>query len=146
MKNFVDVLDKYRGDTPWWKIDPRKKPTAKSEQLKEDFDQTFESRDGRHHHMRLKSHRTDAGRRAAEDAIDEVHSRKKRGANDERGKMKHPTSEERNVETLIVVDKLLVGFHGRQQVETYILTIMNIVRTLFVPIIFFFNFQSICSS
>ncbi|XP_061433351.1 A disintegrin and metalloproteinase with thrombospondin motifs 6-like [Lethenteron reissneri] len=40
-------------------------------------------------------------------------------------------SVERTVETLVVADKLMVGFHGRRDIEDYLLTIMNIVAKLF---------------
>ena len=31
------------------------------------------------------------------------------------------------MELLLVADKLMVGYHGKENVETYILTVMNIV-------------------
>lgn len=36
-------------------------------------------------------------------------------------------SSERNVETLVVADKLMVGYHGEKQIESYLLTLINIV-------------------
>ena len=40
---------------------------------------------------------------------------------------KRSVSKERHVEALVVVDKMMVGYHGKEEVEPYILTIMNIV-------------------
>ncbi|KAL5016574.1 hypothetical protein ScPMuIL_006163 [Solemya velum] len=37
----------------------------------------------------------------------------------------------RNVETLVVVDKMMVNYHGKHAIEAYILTVMNIVAKLF---------------
>lgn len=37
-------------------------------------------------------------------------------------------STERFVETLVVADKMMVGYHGRKDIEHYILSVMNIVR------------------
>lgn len=36
-------------------------------------------------------------------------------------------STERFVETLVVADKMMVGYHGRKDIEHYILSVMNIV-------------------
>ncbi|XP_029466796.1 A disintegrin and metalloproteinase with thrombospondin motifs 10 isoform X2 [Rhinatrema bivittatum] len=51
----------------------------------------------------------------------------------QRGQMalKRSVSTERYVETLVVADKLMVGYHGRRDIEQYILAIMNIVAKLF---------------
>ena len=38
-------------------------------------------------------------------------------------------SRERFVETLVVVDRTMVAYHGRQAVEHYILMLMNVVRS-----------------
>lgn len=54
-----------------------------------------------------------------DEAAQETLSRKKRSV-----------SVERNVETLVVADKMMVGYHGRKDVESYILTIMNIVSII----------------
>ncbi|XP_066557272.1 A disintegrin and metalloproteinase with thrombospondin motifs 7 [Amia ocellicauda] len=40
-------------------------------------------------------------------------------------------SQEKWVETLVVADRKMVQYHGSQQVETYVLTVMNIVAGLF---------------
>lgn len=42
-------------------------------------------------------------------------------------------STERYVETLVVADKMMVGYHGRRDIEQYILAIMNIVSVLPAP-------------
>ena len=39
------------------------------------------------------------------------------------------TSTERNVELLVVIDKHMVQYYMDQDIETYVLTIMNIVST-----------------
>ncbi|XP_059895068.1 A disintegrin and metalloproteinase with thrombospondin motifs 6 [Gadus macrocephalus] len=40
-------------------------------------------------------------------------------------------SSERFVETLVVADKMMVGYHGRKDIEHYILSVMNIVAKLY---------------
>uniref|UniRef100_A0AAY4DII0 A disintegrin and metalloproteinase with thrombospondin motifs 6 n=1 Tax=Denticeps clupeoides TaxID=299321 RepID=A0AAY4DII0_9TELE len=40
-------------------------------------------------------------------------------------------SSERFVETLVVADKMMVGYHGRKDIENYILSVMNIVAKLY---------------
>ncbi|XP_077944909.1 A disintegrin and metalloproteinase with thrombospondin motifs 6 isoform X2 [Gasterosteus aculeatus] len=40
-------------------------------------------------------------------------------------------SSERFVETLVVADKMMVGYHGRKDIEGYILSVMNIVAKLY---------------
>ncbi|XP_032068208.1 A disintegrin and metalloproteinase with thrombospondin motifs 10 [Thamnophis elegans] len=45
--------------------------------------------------------------------------------------LKRSVSTERYVETLVVADKMMVGYHGRRDIEEYILAIMNIVAKLF---------------
>lgn len=42
--------------------------------------------------------------------------------------LKRSVSRERYVETLVVADKMMVGYHGRRDIEQYILALMNIVR------------------
>ncbi|KAM9242084.1 A disintegrin and metalloproteinase with thrombospondin motifs 10 [Dugong dugon] len=51
----------------------------------------------------------------------------------ERGQpgLKRSVSRERYVETLVVADKMMVAYHGRRDVEQYVLAIMNIVAKLF---------------
>lgn len=41
--------------------------------------------------------------------------------------LKRSVSTERYVETLVVADKMMIGYHGRRDIEQYILAIMNIV-------------------
>eukprot|EP00062_Callorhinchus_milii_P007749 gi/632949712/ref/XP_007890315.1/ PREDICTED: A disintegrin and metalloproteinase with thrombospondin motifs 6-like [Callorhinchus milii] len=43
-------------------------------------------------------------------------------------RQKRSISLERFVETLVVADKMMVGYHGRKDIEHYILSVMNIVR------------------
>ncbi|KAM9384737.1 A disintegrin and metalloproteinase with thrombospondin motifs 10 [Pholidichthys leucotaenia] len=45
--------------------------------------------------------------------------------------LKRSVSRERYVETLVVADKIMVGYHGRRDIEQYILAVMNIVAKLF---------------
>ncbi|XP_023194952.1 A disintegrin and metalloproteinase with thrombospondin motifs 10-like isoform X1 [Xiphophorus maculatus] len=45
--------------------------------------------------------------------------------------LKRSVSQERYVETLVVADKMMVGYHGRRDIEQYILAVMNIVAKLF---------------
>uniref|UniRef100_A0A5F8GDU3 Peptidase M12B domain-containing protein n=1 Tax=Monodelphis domestica TaxID=13616 RepID=A0A5F8GDU3_MONDO len=56
-----------------------------------------------------------------------------RGNETERGQLalKRSVSRERYVETLVVVDKMMVGYHGRRDIEQYVLAVMNIVAKLF---------------
>ncbi|XP_037680429.1 A disintegrin and metalloproteinase with thrombospondin motifs 10 isoform X1 [Choloepus didactylus] len=55
------------------------------------------------------------------------------GNDTERGQpgLKRSVSRERYVETLVVADKMMVAYHGRRDVEQYVLAIMNIVAKLF---------------
>ncbi|XP_037758837.1 A disintegrin and metalloproteinase with thrombospondin motifs 6 isoform X3 [Chelonia mydas] len=48
-----------------------------------------------------------------------------------RGRQKRSVSIERFVETLVVADKMMVGYHGRKDIEHYILSVMNIVAKLY---------------
>lgn len=41
--------------------------------------------------------------------------------------LKRSVSRERYVETLVVADKMMVSYHGRRDIEQYILAVMNIV-------------------
>ena len=80
----------------------------------------------RHHHQKFIHYPEDHDDVAKKEA-----ERKKEDMNIEHVRQKRSVSRERNVETLIVADKTLVGYHGRQEVEKYILTIMNIVSINF---------------
>ncbi|XP_004717396.1 A disintegrin and metalloproteinase with thrombospondin motifs 10 [Echinops telfairi] len=55
------------------------------------------------------------------------------GNETERGQpgLKRSVSRERYVETLVVADKMMVAYHGRRDVEQYVLAVMNIVAKLF---------------
>ncbi|XP_018600208.1 A disintegrin and metalloproteinase with thrombospondin motifs 6 [Scleropages formosus] len=46
-------------------------------------------------------------------------------------RQKRSVSSERFVETLVVADKMMVGYHGRKDIEHYILSVMNIVAKLY---------------
>ncbi|XP_041108240.1 A disintegrin and metalloproteinase with thrombospondin motifs 6-like [Polyodon spathula] len=46
-------------------------------------------------------------------------------------RQKRSVSAERFVETLVVADKMMVGYHGRKDIEHYILSVMNIVAKLY---------------
>ncbi|XP_071118930.1 A disintegrin and metalloproteinase with thrombospondin motifs 6-like [Haliotis cracherodii] len=48
-----------------------------------------------------------------------------------KGRHKRSTSTDRDVETVVVVDKRMVNYHGQHEIERYVLTIMNIVAKLF---------------
>ncbi|KAG7274056.1 hypothetical protein CRUP_030778 [Coryphaenoides rupestris] len=47
------------------------------------------------------------------------------------GRHRRSVSSERFVETLVVADKMMVGYHGRKDIEHYILSVMNIVAKLY---------------
>jgi len=57
------------------------------------------------------------------------------GNHSQRGQLplKRSVSTERYVETLVVADKMMVGYHGRRDIEQYILAIMNIVSVITTP-------------
>ncbi|KAM9307195.1 A disintegrin and metalloproteinase with thrombospondin motifs 6 isoform 3-T3 [Pholidichthys leucotaenia] len=46
-------------------------------------------------------------------------------------RQRRSVSTERFVETLVVADKMMVGYHGRKDIEHYILSVMNIVAKLY---------------
>ena len=54
---------------------------------------------------------------------------------------KRSVSVERNVETLVVADQKMTEFYSNEDIETYILTVMNMVTTAFVST-FSFSFTS----
>lgn len=47
-------------------------------------------------------------------------------------RQRRSVSSERFVETLVVADKMMVGYHGRKDIEHYILSVMNIVSLILV--------------
>ena len=60
----------------------------------------------------------------------EKHSRQKRSKDSitsHGGRHKRSVSIERNVETLVVVDHWMMEFYTNEDIETYVLTIMNMV-------------------
>ena len=60
----------------------------------------------------------------------EKHSRQKRSEDSfssHGGRHKRSVSIERNVETLVVVDHWMMDFYKNEDIETYVLTIMNMV-------------------
>lgn len=52
-----------------------------------------------------------------------------RGAERRRRRTARSVSRERFVETLVVVDKTMVAYHGESTIEHYVLTLMNIVSS-----------------
>ncbi|GBN28165.1 A disintegrin and metalloproteinase with thrombospondin motifs 12 [Araneus ventricosus] len=48
-----------------------------------------------------------------------------------RRRRKRSVSSERNVETLVVADKMMVDYYSEEDIETYILTVMNMVSSLY---------------
>lgn len=50
-------------------------------------------------------------------------------------------SEEINVETLVVADKKMVEYHGKQIIESYVLSIMNIVSIKFIVKLLVLKFE-----
>lgn len=127
-------LDKVRGDVPWWRIDPRDKDQLsqqKESYRSEHSDKNNHNRERNHHHNRLFNHRTSTGRmEASRDRAGD--GRSKRSVDDAaKSRISKSVSLERNVEAMVVADKMLVGYHGRKEVEKYILTIMNMVIPVF---------------
>lgn len=57
------------------------------------------------------------------------HSRRRTSTRENKRRTKRSYSREHFVETLVVVDKMMVNYHGKQQIEPYVLTIMNIVSS-----------------
>lgn len=49
-------------------------------------------------------------------------------------RQKRSVSTERFVETLVVADKMMVGYHGRKDIEHYILSVMNIVSLIHLQV------------
>ena len=128
--------DNLHGKLPWWKIDPR--DTAKVDAyLIQNPDLSYEKRK---HETAKKIHRIRAHEKSLRFGKQHLHEFDqykwdKHNENKQDIKMNHfrrkrSVSLERNVETLVVADKMLVGYHGREAVEKYILTIMNMVRVL----------------
>ena len=49
--------------------------------------------------------------------------------NSKRRRLRRSVSRENFVETLVVADKRMVAYHGLDQIQSYILTLMNIVSS-----------------
>lgn len=62
-------------------------------------------------------------------------------------RQRRSVSSERFVETLVVADKMMVGYHGRKDIEHYILSVMNIVSLILlfghVVVVTLLNMQSL---
>lgn len=54
--------------------------------------------------------------------------REQRGGDRAQSRSKRSVSRERWVETMVVADSKLIEYHGNDNVESYIFTIMNMVR------------------
>ena len=52
-------------------------------------------------------------------------------------------SVERNVETLVVADRKMTEFYSNEDIETYILTVMNMVQISFHLFAFFYSIRII---
>lgn len=52
------------------------------------------------------------------------------GSSSNAHRQRRSVSSERFVETLVVADKMMVGYHGRKDIEHYILSVMNIVSLI----------------
>ena len=77
-------------------------------------------------------------KRKVENSSSNKERRTKRSLGDEKkSRRRRSVSLERNVETLVVADKHMVSFHGRDELQRYLLTIMNMVRILKVVYKFF---------
>lgn len=46
-------------------------------------------------------------------------------------KRRHARKDDYNIEVLLAVDDSVVRFHGKEHVQNYVLTLMNIVRLVF---------------
>lgn len=55
----------------------------------------------------------------------------RRGAEPVQSRWQRSISRERWVETMVVADSKLIEYHGSDNVESYIFTIMNMVRSVF---------------
>lgn len=52
-------------------------------------------------------------------------------------------SEEKNVETLVVADRMMVQYHGKKIIESYVLSIMNVVSAIlesFENFVYFYQY------
>lgn len=70
----------------------------------------------------------------------------KRGGQPARGRSQRSVSRERWVETMVVADSKLIEYHGSENVESYIFTIMNMVSSSRKPQRFFALYSSLLGS
>lgn len=52
-------------------------------------------------------------------------------------KRRHAKKDDYNIEALLAVDDSVVRFHGKQHVQNYVLTLMNIVSGLIYYLLYF---------
>lgn len=67
----------------------------------------------------------------AEEEREEWEREQQRGGRPYRGRSQRSVSRERWVETMVVADSKLIEYHGSENVESYIFTIMNMVAGIF---------------
>ena len=65
------------------------------------------------------------------------HGDKKNG-NSAHHRSKRSISLERNVETLVVIDNKMMEYYVNEDVENYVLTIMNIVSVPYIFLVFYY--------
>ncbi|XP_075058445.1 A disintegrin and metalloproteinase with thrombospondin motifs 3 isoform X3 [Mixophyes fleayi] len=65
------------------------------------------------------------------DDLDSVYSSVERQVNDTLRQRRHTTDNDYNIEVLLGVDDSVVRFHGREHVQNYLLTLMNIVNEIY---------------
>lgn len=58
------------------------------------------------------------------------HQREQWEEQQQKRRQQRSVSKEKWVETLVVADSKMVEYHGQPQVESYVLTVMNMVRLL----------------
>ncbi|XP_066430165.1 A disintegrin and metalloproteinase with thrombospondin motifs 3 isoform X2 [Eleutherodactylus coqui] len=63
--------------------------------------------------------------------LDSVYSSVERQVNDTLRRRRHTTENDYNIEVLLGVDDSVVRFHGKEHVQNYLLTLMNIVNEIY---------------
>lgn len=63
--------------------------------------------------------------------MDSVYSSVERQVNETLRRRRHTTDNDYNIEVLLGVDDSVVRFHGKEHVQNYLLTLMNIVSMTF---------------
>ncbi|CAH1774293.1 unnamed protein product [Owenia fusiformis] len=116
----VSDVDKQHHDDNWWINGPR---------FQTEFNQKSKTHKKFRHHdkHRKNKHKDETTSEEHEDDYFANHV----SNDDNRWRGKRSVSDERHVETLVVVDKTMVDYHGQDEVEPYILTILNIVAKLY---------------